>query len=62
MDLYTNMFTKIDTCNKESDAIVRSMNEYKTLTFNKNDLCRQTKHTAINNSTWILKKCVRTGL
>ena len=40
MDLYTNMFTKIDTCNKESDAIARSMNEYKTLTFNKNDLCQ----------------------
>lgn len=62
MDLYTNMFAKIDTCNKESDAIARSMNEYKTLTFNKNDLCKQTKTYCDKYlNLGFTKKCVRTG-
>lgn len=62
MDLYTNMFTKIDTCNKESDAIARSMNEYKTLKFNKNELCRETRTYCDKEMKFLgIKKCVRTG-
>lgn len=62
MDLYTNMFTKINTCENESDAIARSMNEYKTNKFNKNDLCRETKSYCDKYlKLGFTKKCVRTG-
>ncbi|MEV9477586.1 hypothetical protein ACOTVS_11210 [Aliarcobacter butzleri] len=62
MDLYTNMFTKIDTCNKEEDAIMRSMNEYKTHKFKKYDLCKQTKTYCDKYlKLGFIKKCVRDG-
>lgn len=61
-DLYTNMFTKINTCEKESDAIARDMTEYKTLKFKQNDLCKQTKTYCDKYlKLGFAKKCVRTG-
>lgn len=63
LDLYNNMLSPIDTCTKESDAIARSMNEYKTLKFNTNGLCKEVrsycdKYFSFNGFT---KTCVRTG-
>lgn len=65
LDLYSNMFTKINTCESESDAIARSMNEYKTNKFNHNGLCKQTrtycdKYLNYGGVTGA-KKCVRDG-
>ncbi|WP_418181237.1 hypothetical protein ACNSOL_12070 (plasmid) [Aliarcobacter lanthieri] len=62
MDLYTNMFTKINTCDKEEDAIMRSMNEYKTHKFKKYDLCKQTRTYCDKYlNLGFTKKCVRDG-
>lgn len=62
MDLYTNMLTEIDTCESEKDAIQRSMNEYKTNKFKKNDLCRLTRVYCDKKMNILgIKKCVRDG-
>jgi hypothetical protein len=63
MDLFVNMFTKIDTCNDEVDAMARSLLEYKTLKFNKeSQLCHPTREYCDKKFSFgFVKKCVRKG-
>lgn len=62
LDLYTNMLTKINTCENESEAIARDLLEYKTNKFNKNGLCKQTRTYCDKYMSFgITKKCVRDG-
>lgn len=63
MDLFVNMFAKIDTCNDEVDAMARSLLEYKTLKFNKeSQLCHPTREYCDKKFSFgFVKKCVRKG-
>ena len=58
VDLYTNMMVHIDTCSNGSDAISRSMIDYKTYTFNNFDQCHQVSSHCSAKMFW--GECVQT--
>lgn len=57
MDLVNNVFADIDTCNDEDDAMQTDILHYKTLKFNKQEQCKQTRTECDQESFW--GDCVR---
>ena len=61
MDLATNVFTKIDTCTDEEDAIQWSMKDFKTNKFLNKEMCTYTGSECDKKVSFGFgKKCVRT--
>lgn len=62
MDLATNVFAKVDTCNNEKDAMLWSMNDYKTNKFKKQGQCHTIESYCDKKVSFgFTKKCVRTA-
>lgn len=62
MDLVTNVFAKVDTCNNEEDAMQWDLNDYKTNKFTKQDQCHLAKTYCDKAVSFFgSKKCVRTA-
>lgn len=60
IDLYTNMFARINTCDDEADAIAKDLLEYKTNKFNKNGLCKEVRSYCDKYMIYgLARRCVR---
>lgn len=59
MDLMTNVFASVNTCNNEEDAMSWDMVHYKTMKFNSHEQCVQTDSYCDKDTSWF--GCVRKG-